>query len=758
MSGLEDQATAIDAGRTRRSGLEPPTLLAGRYQILDKIGEGGMGLVYRGYDLDLEEVVAIKLLRGDLVGDDSLRARFRREVKLARRVTHHNVARVFEFGRDGDLCFLTMEYIDGPSLHARLRADGPLPLAELVPIARTLCQGLAAAHAAGVVHGDIKPGNVLVSPERGAVLTDFGIAQALTDTITPLERSSSGTPRYMAPEQARAEPLGPETDIYAIGVLLYEALTADDLWPVRDAHDLLRRKRAGEEPDLEGIELPPGWLELIRACLATDRSTRPADAPALLARLDEVIDAPIATTQAHPPSAPLAPGAGMTWIELGELGGALAEDRRQWIREEIAQALAQTRGLRVSTANAGPAGRPRPQSTIGIDGVVDPDDDGVAITLRIHERDDRPALEVSLRQPRMLLHVLGRELASRIAAALHRAPAIAAPREPLDDALSDLYVRARLAYARHRHEESIALFDEASARAPDNQLIRLGRTLAQVQSFLLFKDASEALLAEIKASVDDAVAHHDDLGEAYLARARLTLSLGDTVTCARSLCAAITRAPSLVEAHTLLADLLIDIGRLPDAERRLDIALALDPTWRYAWVCRARLRAYQGRWTEFYGVVEGPLKELRFRTMMLARLMHWHPDRAAIERFEEALRDNVDEIAPSLLTITRQSVAFVLGREDRRHLAVQVGAFERESVHLRRNAFIAQVQCELWCALGEVEEAWAALLRADRRLLCDYKWMVGCPLLDPVRAHPGYAEVRDRVRARADAIAEAIWG
>lgn len=169
-----------------------PRLLVGRYQLLERIGEGGMGVVWRAFDLDLEEPVAIKFLRDEFAADDTLRAWFRREVKLARRVTHRNVARVFEFGRDGDAYFLTMEFVPGESLLARLERAPSLASAEVWHLAFGLCQGLAAAHAAGVIHGDIKPANVLLAPGRGAVLTDFGVARVLSEAH--LEANLGGTP------------------------------------------------------------------------------------------------------------------------------------------------------------------------------------------------------------------------------------------------------------------------------------------------------------------------------------------------------------------------------------------------------------------------------------------------------------------------------------------------------------------------------------------------------------------------------------
>ncbi len=262
-------------------------VVAGRYQLLDCIGAGGMGVVWRSFDLELEEVVAIKFLREDLANDDRRLTSFRREAKLARQVTHPNVARVFEYGRDQELYFLTMEFIPGESLQARLAREGALAPHKAVRCAVGLCRGLAAAHAAGIVHGDIKPANILLAPRRGAVLTDFGIARALYDAPGHGELCG-GTPIYMAPEQMLGATLARQSDIYVAGVVLFETLTGVIPWSGVDVADLLAAK-CGPEPDLRVIapELPEEWRDLIGRCLRSNPAERPADGRALLTLLRE---------------------------------------------------------------------------------------------------------------------------------------------------------------------------------------------------------------------------------------------------------------------------------------------------------------------------------------------------------------------------------------------------------------------------------------------------------------------------------------
>lgn len=261
-------------------------VLGGRYRLFECIGEGGMGIVWRGIDLDLDEIVAIKFLREDLASDARLRGYFIREFKFARKVTHRNVVRVFDLGHTDELYYLTMEFIAGESLLARLYRVGPRPSMWVLDMAVGLCRGLAAALAVGVVHGDIKPGNILLTPGRGGVITDFGIATALNEPLVR-DECMAGTPQYMAPEQITRRVITPQSDVYALGTVVFEALTATSPWPSLDPMTLLEIKACGFEPDLRALapDLHDGWIALLTDCLRIEPERRPSDVRALLQRL-----------------------------------------------------------------------------------------------------------------------------------------------------------------------------------------------------------------------------------------------------------------------------------------------------------------------------------------------------------------------------------------------------------------------------------------------------------------------------------------
>jgi eukaryotic-like serine/threonine-protein kinase len=204
-----------------------PTDVAGRYRIDRRLGAGGMSTVFQATDTVLERPVAVKLLAEHLAQDDAFVARFRREALAAARLQHPNIVQVFDSGEDPDSSrhYIVMEYVDGPSCADLLREDKQLGVEETVSFVRDACHGLDYAHRAGVVHRDVKPGNLLVSSETGLVkLADFGIAKAAEQTRITQVGSVLGTAAYLSPEQARGEEAGPASDIYSLGVCTYQFL------------------------------------------------------------------------------------------------------------------------------------------------------------------------------------------------------------------------------------------------------------------------------------------------------------------------------------------------------------------------------------------------------------------------------------------------------------------------------------------------------------------------------------------------------
>jgi serine/threonine-protein kinase len=201
----------------------PGTLVAGRYRIISLLGRGGMGEVYRATDLTLSQPVALKFLPDS--GPDHRHAleRFHSEVRIARQVSHPNVCRVYDVGEADGMPYISMEYVDGEDLASLLQRIGRLPSDKALEMARKICAGVAAAHDKGVIHRDLKPANIMLDRRGNVVVMDFGLA-AVADELRGAE-ARSGTPAYMAPEQLRGEQVTARSDIYALGMVLYEIFT-----------------------------------------------------------------------------------------------------------------------------------------------------------------------------------------------------------------------------------------------------------------------------------------------------------------------------------------------------------------------------------------------------------------------------------------------------------------------------------------------------------------------------------------------------
>ena len=205
--------------------LRPGDVVAERYRIEEKLGAGGMGVVYRATDLELDDIVAIKVLQLRESGEEHRVSRFKQEIKLARRIVHTNVCRIYDFGAWGDLRFVTMELLDGRSLDEVMRSELDLDRQGRLELFRGLLAGLEAAHEAGIIHRDIKPQNVMVTSDGRSVLMDFGIARQFQSEEITTTGEVVGTPVYMAPERLLGREVDQRCDIYSLGVILFELMT-----------------------------------------------------------------------------------------------------------------------------------------------------------------------------------------------------------------------------------------------------------------------------------------------------------------------------------------------------------------------------------------------------------------------------------------------------------------------------------------------------------------------------------------------------
>lgn len=265
------------------------TRVAERYELVRPLGHGAMATVDLVHDVELDRPVALKRLAENLARDEDLRRRFVREARLAARLSHPNVVRIFDVGEDGGRPFIAMEYVEGETLAELLARRGRLPPAEVARLGVQICAALAAAHAAGLVHRDVKPQNLLLGRDEALRLGDFGIAMGHGGTQLTLAGTVLGTAGYLAPEQARGEQVTAAADIYAAGAVLYELLTGE---PARRAASLaeLGAEDGVHSPDL-ARRVPDGPEELVAAvlaCLSAKPEERPPSAAELARRLAPV--------------------------------------------------------------------------------------------------------------------------------------------------------------------------------------------------------------------------------------------------------------------------------------------------------------------------------------------------------------------------------------------------------------------------------------------------------------------------------------
>lgn len=288
------------------------TLLGGRYRIIGLLGEGGMGEVYRATDLALGQSVALKFLPESAAGNDRLLERFQNEVRVARQVSHPNVCRMYDIGEVEGTPFLSMEYVDGEDLATLLKRIGRLPADKAIEIARKLCAGLQAAHDKGVIHRDLKPQNVMLNKKGEVLILDFGLA-AIAEQIAGSE-VRNGTPAYMSPEQLKGTGVTARSDLYSLGLVLYELFTGKRPYEAGSMQDLIALQEAAQPSSLTALasDVDPAVERVIRRCLDPDPLRRPSSALAVAAALPGGDPLAAALAAGETPSPELVAAAGGT--------------------------------------------------------------------------------------------------------------------------------------------------------------------------------------------------------------------------------------------------------------------------------------------------------------------------------------------------------------------------------------------------------------------------------------------------------------
>jgi serine/threonine protein kinase/tetratricopeptide (TPR) repeat protein len=285
-AGAPPTATLAAAGQEPAVG----STFAGRYQVIEELGRGGMGKVFKAFDREVDVRVALKLIRPEVAADQAAIERFRNELKVARGISHKNVCRMYDLGREADAWFITMEYVPGEDLRSFLRRARRLDVGTAVAIARQICEGLSEAHRLGVVHRDLKPANIMIDRDGDAKIMDFGIARSLGEKGLTGAGAMIGTPAYMSPEQVEGREADQRSDLYALGAILYEMVTGRAPFQGDTPLSVAMKHKSGVPKDPRGLnaQVPEGLSRIILRCLEKDREKRFPSAAAVLAELESL--------------------------------------------------------------------------------------------------------------------------------------------------------------------------------------------------------------------------------------------------------------------------------------------------------------------------------------------------------------------------------------------------------------------------------------------------------------------------------------
>jgi serine/threonine-protein kinase len=544
--GLADSASergGADPGEDAEH-VPPPVdaagLFAGRYRIVRTLGRGGMGVVYQAEDMRLKRFVALKFLAATVSAHAQARSRFLREAQSAAAIDDPRVCTVYEAGEDQGRAYIAMAFIDGPTLKDRI-AQGPLTMDETVSIARDVAAGLAAAHARGVVHRDVKPGNVMLAGPRLAKITDFGLARMESASQSTKTAGVAGTPAYMSPEQAQGLPTDQRTDIWSFGCVLHEMLTGRSPFATASGQVDVFAIVHGPAPAMTAFrpDAPASLAAILERCLQPDLRRRYQSASALLADLEAMNaggPAPVVRpSREDMPSIAVLPFADMSPDRTQEYFG-------EGMAEEIIHALARIEGVRVvaRTSSFAVKGKGLDVREIGrvlnvgtvLEGSVRASDSRLRITAQLitvddgfhlwSERYDREAGDVFAIQDGITAAIV-----DRLAAALHLSERAALrERAPVNPEAYALYLKGR--YFHHRMaadtvEPALRCFGEAVAKDPTFARAHAG--IAAVWGDLAAFNLAPPAEAWPKAreAADRALALDRDVSDAHLVAAGMAL-------------------------------------------------------------------------------------------------------------------------------------------------------------------------------------------------------------------------------------------
>jgi len=752
------------------------TVVADRYEIKGLLGRGGMAVVYRAADLVLADDVALKLLPFDAAQHRALALRFRQEVRLSRRVNHPHVIRVHDIGECNGYLYMTMEIVEGPTLRSIMRKEGPLAPQRAIAIARTMAEALGAAHAAEIIHRDLKPTNILVDSAGRLVLSDFGIARCLDDDLG-LTHGVVGTANYMAPEQATNGRIDARTDIYSLGVVLYEMLVGER--PAGNSHDIAQRIEA------HAPAIPSALATLTLRCLSLDPQARPPSAIALIAALDTLASKVDEVTVTHElsltrnsltvQSHPVAPVAAtentpqkLAVLPFRYRGPQEQQYLAEVLMDELVDAISRTRGLLVLGSGALERFRTaRDPIAIGkefsvravIDGAVQAGGAHVRVSVRLldaitgvqrwvqqHDGDTKDLFHFQDSVVRRVAEELRIELSTMVYS-------LSAP-----TAVVESYIEARHEM-RTQDPKSIAraveLLEGVLVQAPGFLPAIAAHAFACCRAWFLAAGSNyKTWQHRAVASVSRALQMAPDVAETHLAAGSLAMNRGEYHIAIPAFQRALEIAPTCAQAHEFVGMLQVEAGHIEKGLMHLELSTELDPSHSGAWGQIARVRSLSNQREAALAAIaslESFERTDRFRVSMVARVRDamWHNDQQALESIMPAIEWAAKQ---SLGRFTDDYLGVLRGRKECVESLVRHPQELDASESPRYKVLAIQWIAEVLAFRGHLELALEQICQAAQSVLVDGFWLEHCPQFFPLHGDPRFVEALRAVRERGAVI------
>jgi len=602
----EISAFQTETLKTPIKELTTGSTFAGRYEIIEELGKGGMGKIYKVFDTKIKEKIALKLIKPEIASDRETIERFSNELRLSRRISHRNVCRMFDLGEAEGDHFITMEYVSGEDLKSFLHRVGQLPVGKAISISKQVCDGLAEAHRLGVVHRDLKPSNVMIDKDGNARIMDFGIARSVSARGITGAGVIIGTPEYMSPEQVEGKETDPRSDIYSLGVILYEMITGrlpfegDTALSIAVKH----KTEIPRDPREFNRQIPEELSRLILKCMEKEKERR-------YQRVDEILSA-LVTIESRTPTTGIA-AAKITDTEkileaewkksIAVLAFSnLSPEREQdyfcdGLTEEIINALSHVRELRVVARTSAFAFKGKEidirevGEKLNVDAVLEGSVRKVGDRLRItaqlinvadgyhlwSERFDRAMKDVFDIQDEVTLEIIDKlkiEL-------LGKEKEQVVKRYTDNPEAYNLYLQGQYFWNKRTEvglKKGLDYFQQAIEKDPAYALAYVGLAYSYIvlagYEVLHPKDA----YPKAKAATMKALEMHDMLADAYVSLATIKWENDlDPIAAEKGYKQAIEINPGLAFAHKAYAELLSALGRHGEAIKEIKLAQELDP-------------------------------------------------------------------------------------------------------------------------------------------------------------------------------------